>query len=85
VIGEMFRVLKPGGRVGVSDVVADDALTPDERAARGSFVGCIAGALSFGEYRALLEGAGFADVSIEPTYELAPQMHGAIVRAAKPA
>ncbi len=59
VLTEIARVLKPGGRIGVSDVVAEDALSPDERAERGSFVGCIAGALSKGEYEAGLEAAGF--------------------------
>jgi len=85
VVREMFRVLRPGGRVGVSDVVADDDLTADDRAERGSFVGCIAGALSFSEYRAALAGAGFADVEITATHELTDGMHGAIVRARKPA
>ena len=51
VFAETSRVLRPGGRIGVSDVVADDALTPAERAERGDYVGCIAGALSFTEYR----------------------------------
>jgi ubiquinone/menaquinone biosynthesis C-methylase UbiE len=45
VLAEMYRVLVPGGRIGVSDVVAEDPLTPADRAARGSYVGCIAGAL----------------------------------------
>jgi SAM-dependent methyltransferase len=84
VMREMFRVLRSGGRLGISDVVADDALAPADRAARGSFVGCIAGALSFGEYREELERAGFADVRIDATHELVDQMHGAIVHARKP-
>ncbi|MFJ8363161.1 arsenite methyltransferase [Streptomyces sp. NPDC093984] len=84
VFAETFRVLKPGGRIGVSDVVADDTLTPEERAERGDHVGCIAGALSFTEYRRGLEAAGFTDVVITPTHQVADGMHSAIVRAAKP-
>ncbi|MGH3035839.1 MAG: arsenite methyltransferase [Gaiellaceae bacterium] len=84
VLAEMARVLRPGGRMGVSDVVAEDWLTPGERAARGDHVGCIAGALSVGEYEAGLEAAGFADVSVMFTHEVADGMHGAIVRALKP-
>ena len=84
VIAEMFRVLRPGGRLGISDVVADDALSPSDRAERGSYVGCIAGALSFGEYTEQLEAAGFVDIGIDPTHELVDQMHGAIVHARKP-
>src|SRR5581483_7547962 len=57
VLSEIGRVLKPGGRVGVSDVVAEDRLTADDRAERGSYVGCIAGALSKSEYIAGLEAA----------------------------
>ncbi|MFF3203793.1 arsenite methyltransferase [Streptomyces sp. NPDC002962] len=84
VFAETFRVLKPGGRIGVSDVVADDALTPDRRAERGDYAGCIAGALSFAEYRAGLEAAGFGEVTITPTHSVAEGMHSAIVRATKP-
>ena len=56
VLTEIARVLKPGGRVGVSDVVAEDRLSPEERGERGSFVGCIAGALSKSEYEEGLRG-----------------------------
>lgn len=84
VFAETFRVLKPGGRLGVSDVVADDSLTPEQRAERGDYVGCIAGALSFAEYRQGLETAGFTDIEITPTHRVADGMHSAIVRAGKP-
>jgi arsenite methyltransferase len=83
VLTEIARVLKPGGRVGVSDVVAEDRLSAEERADRGSFVGCIAGALSKSEYVGGLEAAGFEDVSVEFTHEVADGMHGAIVKARK--
>ncbi|MGW5122935.1 methyltransferase domain-containing protein [Streptomyces sp. NPDC004069] len=84
VFAETFRVLKGGGRIGVLDVVADDTLTPGQRAERGDYVGCIAGALSFAEYRAGLEAAGFTDVEITPIRTVADGMHSAIIRATKP-
>ncbi len=83
VLTETARVLKPGGRLGISDVVAEDHLTEAQRAERGSYVGCIAGALSRSEYVAGLEAAGFEDVSVEFTHEVADGMHGAIVKARK--
>ncbi len=85
VIAEMFRVLVPGGRIGISDVVAEDHLAPQVRAERGSYVGCIAGALSRAEYLHELSEAGFTDADVIFTHEAAPDMHGAIVRASKPA
>ncbi|MFJ4201168.1 arsenite methyltransferase [Streptomyces sviceus] len=85
VFAETFRVLRPGGRIGVSDVVADDTLTPEQRAERGDYVGCIAGALSFAEYRAGLQAAGFTGIEIVPTHPVADGLHSAIVRATKPA
>jgi SAM-dependent methyltransferase len=87
VLTEIARVLKPGGRIGISDVVAEDRLTPAARAERGSHVGCIAGALSKSEYEAGLGEAGFEQVSVAFTHEVADGMHGAIVqgvRSAKP-
>jgi arsenite methyltransferase len=85
VLSEMFRVLSPGGRIGISDVVAEDHLTPAERAARGSYVGCIAGALSRTEYLDGLAAAGFVNVTVRFTHPAADGMHSAIVQATKPA
>ena len=83
VLTEIARVLKPGGRVGVSDVVAEDRLSKAERAERGSYVGCIAGALSKSEYEEGLRAAGFDDVEVTFTHQIADGMHGAIVKAVK--
>ena len=85
VFGEIARVLRPGGRIGITDIVADDALTAEQRAERGSYVGCIAGALSFSEFEAGLRAVGLTDVSVTPTHAVADGMHSAIVKASKPA
>jgi arsenite methyltransferase len=84
VFRELARVVAPGGRVAISDIVSDDDLSPAERAERGSYCGCIAGALSKSEYETLLRDAGFEDVSVEFRRGVADGMHTADVRARKP-
>ena len=84
VFREIARVLKPGGRLGVTDVLAEDRLSPQERAERGSYAGCIAGALSFAEYRSGLAAAGLRAVEITPTHTVEDGIVNAIVKAAKP-
>jgi len=83
VLSEIARVLKPGGRIGISDIVAEDRLSPAERAERGSYLGCIAGALSKSEYEAGLGAAGFEQIAVEFTHQVADGMHGAVVKAVK--
>ena len=84
VFAESFRVLRPGGRFGVSDILAEDHLTRAQRIDGGGQVGCIAGAPSFAEYRGGLAAAGFTDITITPTHLVADGVHSAIIYAARP-
>jgi ubiquinone/menaquinone biosynthesis C-methylase UbiE len=67
VLAEAFRVLKPGGRVAVSDVVVRGEIPPAIRKNVELWIGCLAGALDENDYRQKLAAAGFEDISIEPT------------------
>jgi len=84
VFGEIARVLRPGGRLGVTDILADDTLTDAERAARADAVECLGGALTADRYRTLLHDAGLVGVDIRLTHETGDKLHSAIIRATKP-
>ena len=83
VFAESFRVLRPGGRLGVADILAEDHLTAAQRLERGGQAGCIAGAPSFAEYRDGLAEAGFTAITITRTHQVADGLHSAIIRAAR--
>jgi SAM-dependent methyltransferase len=85
VIAEAFRVLKPGGRLGISDVTADEGIDPALLAGAEQQVGCVAGALTQLDYANLLAAVGFADVTISSTHRAAVGLHSAIIKATKPA
>lgn len=84
VLAEMARVLVPGGRLGIADVVAEDRLAPADRAALGDHAGCVAGALSRTEYLDGLATAGFVDAEVQFLDDAPTGLHSAFVRAVKP-
>jgi arsenite methyltransferase len=84
VLAEAARVLRPGGRFAVSDVIADEGMDEATRADMAAYTGCIAGALTEAEFRSALAAAGLADVEIRETHRVHDQAVSAIVRARKP-
>ena len=85
VLAEAARVLRPGGRFAVSDVIADEGMDEATRTDMAAYTGCIAGALTEAEFRAALAAAGLTDVEIRATHRVHDQASSAIVRARKPA
>jgi arsenite methyltransferase len=85
VLAEAFRVLRPGGRLGVSDVIAGEGADPAQLADAEQWVGCLNGTLTQRRYSELLQAAGFAGISITRTHEAGPGLHSAIIQATKPA
>jgi arsenite methyltransferase len=85
VLAEAARVLRPGGRFAVSDVIADDDMDEATRADMQQWTGCIAGALTRAEYERALAGAGLVDVEIRETHRVHAHAGSAIIRARRPA
>jgi SAM-dependent methyltransferase len=85
VLAEAARVLRPGGRFAVSDVIADPGMDEATRADMAAYTGCIAGALTEREFRAALSAAGLTDIEIRETHRVHAEAASAIVRARKPA
>jgi arsenite methyltransferase len=84
VLAEAARVLRPGGRFAVSDVIADEGMDEATRADMAAYTGCIAGALTEVEFRSALRAAGLVDVEIRETHRVHDQACSAIIRARKP-
>jgi arsenite methyltransferase len=85
VLAEAFRVLRPGGRLGISDVIADEGLDPGRRAEAERMTGCTTGTCTATEYRSLLLAAGFASITITAPTDAAPGLRSAIIQAIRPA
>jgi arsenite methyltransferase len=84
VLSEVARVLRPGGRLAVSDVVADPDMDEETRRDMAQWTGCIAGALTGDEYRSFLHGAGLEGIEVRETHRVHPHAGSAVIRATKP-
>jgi L-amino acid N-acyltransferase YncA/2-polyprenyl-3-methyl-5-hydroxy-6-metoxy-1,4-benzoquinol methylase len=84
VFAEIARILRPGGRIGITDILAEDTLTDADRAQRAGKVECLADALTQTGYWSLLATAGFTGIEIRPTHPAGDQLFSAIIRATKP-
>jgi SAM-dependent methyltransferase len=84
VLAEAFRVLRPGGRLGISDVTADEGIDPRQLTEAEQQVWCVNGTLTQPQYRNLLQAAGFTGISITSTHQPGAGLHSAIVQATKP-
>ena len=84
-LAEAFRVLRPAGRLGISDVIADEGLDPAQRAEAEQVAGCTTGTLTVGEYHSLLLASGFTSIRITPTHDAGPGLRSAIIQATRPA
>jgi SAM-dependent methyltransferase len=84
VLAEVARVLQPGGRLAVSDVIADPDMDDATRADMAAYTGCIAGALTEDDYGAALVAAGLVDIEIRDTHRVHEHARSAIIRARKP-
>jgi arsenite methyltransferase len=84
VLRDVARVPRPGGRLAMSDVIADDAMDADTRTDMAQWTGCVAGALTRGQFEAALAYAGLVDLELRETHRVHEQAGSAIVRARKP-
>jgi SAM-dependent methyltransferase len=85
VLAEIFRVLRPGGRLGVSDMIAEDGIDPDRRAAAEHQAGCTTGTITAAAYRDLLEARGFTGIRVTVTNDTGMGVQSAIIQAERPA